>query len=94
MPQKLDPFELVELRLLQQGRVTGGDGRDWLRLVCGVVATIVCVLLGAYYEWSLPVVVATLVGGVILSVAWIMRAGNKCCAARLVDLESRCALTN
>lgn len=86
--QRFTPTELVELRLLQQGRIQYYDGNDWMRMAVGAIATVLAVLIAAKVESGLLVAVV-LVLGLVSTVAWIMRAGNNVAKARRAELESR-----
>lgn len=90
--RKLNCLELVELRLLQQGRCSCVDGRNGYRMVVGTVATagVFCSTMIALPQnaFSLAIAWILLFTGLGATVAWIIRSDEKATAARLSELES------
>ena len=90
MQNNLNAFELVELRLVQQGRAQYSDGRDWIRMAVGVLLTTAAFLTGVlFFEWSKAATSAMLIAGVIITVGWVMKAGEVAKATRMAELELR-----
>lgn len=87
--QRFNPIELVELRLLQQGRIQYSDDNNWMRMTAGVIATVLAVLIAAAKIESGLLVAVVMVLGLGSTVAWIMRADNDVAKTRLTELESR-----
>lgn len=91
----LTPHELVTLRFLEQGRGTISDGLDWLRMVYGVVATVVinCTVAALCYKFTPAYVpwltIVTGISGVLLTVMWIMLAGEKVRACEISRLRGK-----
>jgi hypothetical protein len=94
---KLSAFELVELRMLQRGRGEFTDGRTWLRLIEGCVATIWLMFIA---DGLLPttqgvdglhstLIMALGLCGAVATAVWIVRADSRTTAARLIELESK-----
>jgi hypothetical protein len=85
----LDPFELVELRLLERGGLVGSDGRDWLRVVIGVAATLVVVLGVGFMTGHIVPVLTLAMFGTAATVLWTVHAGRKMVCQRVAELRSR-----
>lgn len=85
----LTPFELVELRLLEQGRASGSDGKEWQRMAVGVTATAVALLLVVSLTQNLPVAIGVAAVGVASTALWIIRAESKAVNERLAYLRSQ-----
>jgi hypothetical protein len=93
----LNAFELVELRMLEQRRSTGSDGRDWVRMVVGVLCTTTLSCGAAYIGTANEIEFAvgmwlTLVpsfAGVVVTTWWIISAGEKAVKKRVTELRQQ-----
>lgn len=85
--KNLNCLELVELRLLQQGRCSYSDGRNGYRVVVGTVAiaVVLCSTMIALPQNTFSLVIAwiLLLAGLGAIVAWIIHSDKKATAARL-----------
>lgn len=86
--QKYCPIELVQLRLLQQGRGTCSDGRDWLRMALGITATLCVSMLALYFDHHV-LSFGMFTAGLVATVEWIMWAGRIASMTLEADLKSR-----
>lgn len=84
----LSPVELVELRMLERGRVVGSDGRDWLRFVVGIALTALAILAACLLTQS--GIVGAVVGilGATTTALWTVHAGRKAVDERIAQLRS------
>lgn len=88
----LDAIELVHLRLLEQGRGTCSDGRDWLRMVIGVLLSVtVGITIAVHYDYPFCILWAAFLG-LPVTVKWIMYSDSKV-RRQLID-ELRNKLNN
>lgn len=71
----LTAIELVQLRMLEQGRGTVSDGRDWLRMMVGCALTVFLTVFVAV-KFDSPASLAVAVLGVFATVCVVMRAGE------------------
>lgn len=89
MNSNLNPVELIELRLLQQGRAQYSDGRDWIRMLIGILVTTAVFLTAFDLGCGKIATTAMLITGLAATVGWIMKAGEVAKSARVAELESR-----
>lgn len=78
MKIKKTPDKVIALRLLEEGRATVSDGKDWLRMMFGIMVTAMIVLgiCSLYPNSFLEMLLASIVG-ILLTAEWIMIAGEK-----------------
>lgn len=89
MEQKLNPFELIELHMLRRGLIAKQPS-DWLRMVFGVLVTVIGVVsLSEKYSLGANVALAIVLGGVMLTAWWIVQSEERAASVRLAELESR-----
>ena len=91
--QEINPFEPVELRMLQRGLVTTNEG-DSLRLTLGIAVSVMAACLVAYYDvniyFGLPIPFTVMA----LLVSWMGYVDKKIAQDRIIEIESRCSKTN
>lgn len=85
----LTPYETLTLRMLQRGRGTVSDGRDWLRLV-------VCVLVTTPASWVVTLSTGSAAAALAVAMAclaagatWCVLAGNRAAKALVAELQTR-----
>lgn len=87
----LNAFKLVELRLLEQGRATASDGRDWIRMAIGIAAMVPLTLVVAKVSLDTGIgvwpTIATAALGVVFTTWWIVTTGKSVAQWRIAGLR-------